>query len=321
MKNKKIDIRDRLIAKNDSWKEEHPMASWSGPWSYISLKGPEDKNKSGERWLNPENQEYVPSGYYTDEELEAWLNGDDGFLKKGKTFEELKEYCEIGHLCGWYMQKDLQMLGHPSKYLNCFSGKALKNQLNVYLLNEQYYSPKKKFNKQLIQELDGHVKAIIEDYFSYIDVETLIKNHFTINRDYQDRIYYFLQGLSHVGIGYWRYANTPPERENFSYYKDFLIHEVLKDIYTMRRIRKYKEFHIDIYKKSEFLMTSTIVWKGHTFPFQLEQESTNANILTFDQAFAECKKIIDNKKNVKAFKSFKKEPLCFSFKVIKESLK
>jgi hypothetical protein len=296
------------------------MSSWDGPWSWHSLKGPEDKDKDGRRWLNPANQDFVPYGSFTDAELERWLNEDDEFLKPDKTFAQLKEYCEIGSLTGVYHAKELKQMHHTPAYLQSFSAAALKNQVNLDLLHEQYYSSKKRFNKHFIKELDGHVKAMIYDYFEYANVEKLLKNNFTVDREIQDKIYYFLQGLSHVGIGYWRYSNTPAERENFSYYKDFLIHEVLSEVYAKKRVRKYKDYYIDITKVSDTTYTSEISFEEHTFPYHIESSCPASETVDFTYPIRVCKAFIDSKDNKKFFTAFRKNPLVVSFAVIKEAL-
>lgn len=321
MKFKKMDIKDRLKEKNDAWKEEHPMAGWGGPWCWHYLEGPETKNSFGKRWLNPANQDYVPSGYFSDEDLERWLNEDNTFLLPGKTFAELKEYCEVGVLTGTYMERDLKMMHHPAAYIERFSAAALKNQMDLSLIHEHYYSSKKKFNKHFIKELDGHIKAMIYDYFAYWDMSKILKNDFTIDRETRDKIYYFLRGLSQVGIGYWKYSNTPQERENFSYYKDFLVHEVLGEIYSKKRVRKYKDYYVIMNRSSTTVCTTDLWVDGHSFPYTIEMSCPEKDVTDFDEIFTRAKELIDSRENRKFFKAFRKNPVGVSFSIIKQAIR
>lgn len=313
-KTKQAVIVEKIINKSNLWKEEHPTASYSSPWSVFSLD-PEKVTDDGKIWMNPQNQDFVPSGWFSVTDLECFLNEGDSFLKDGKTFAQLKEYCETARAHMY----DYKPNHHEPKYIRKFSDLVIKG------IHDN------KLGKWVVKEIEQHVKFMYREGLGYMNngeynIGSILENNFLVSKQSQDEVFAFFRTLHMMGFGEYAAINTPRERWNLSFWRDQLENEVYYELFQVLRIRKHNNVYYSLTKKNNNIIIQFIVMgadgKFHIWPEAISvgfKDVEDESDLSFDDGTLVAKSMIDN--NEKLFKDFTKDPFKYFFARMKKLLK
>lgn len=177
----------------------------------------ESETQDGVRmWLNPNNQTYFKSGWFTYQDFYDWMEGR-GNIVKGNTDEEKKKFWDVA-----VFEKEHDMawaFGYHKKHFDLIDDTYYTESKRGYgmTLNRYPKSPLK-ITRTNHGEIISKVMGDICRWYGDTSVELKINSHAYTKMDAE------LQGvkttLYALGVGYYGACNTPEEIENLSWIAD-----------------------------------------------------------------------------------------------------